>query len=205
MQCLLLAASGLRAVFWQGGHCVQGSPCNAAGMVIKKVKQQPLYCVGTLIYKNFQQPCMTDNSLRRFKFMLCLFSCFNLVILLPVQFSFVIGTNKTPKHMSSATCCSAWEYVITPKQNYYNIKDWITKKLNKESELQKVWKSKHEAKNLEYGALFIIGLSRNKEDFFKGLNVHQSRLLIPLVFHSAFVMFKVRAELLIGAFTQRKL
>lgn len=65
--------------------------------------------------------------------------------------------------------------------------------------------SKHEAKNLEYGALFITGLSRNKKGVFKRLNVHQSRLLIPPAFHSAFLMFKAGAELLIGAFIQRKL
>jgi len=135
------------------------------------------------------------------------FSSINLEILLLVHFSFVTGTNKTLNHMSSATCCSGWEYVITPKQNYYNIKDWITKKFrfNKKSELQKVWKSKHEAKNLEYGALLIIGLSRNKKGFFKRLNAHQSRLLIPSVFHSAFLVFKAGAELLIGAFIRNKL
>lgn len=65
-------------------------------------------------------------------------------------------------------------------------------------------KSKHEVKNLEYGALFIIGLSRNKKDFFKRLNVHQPWLLIPPVFHSAFLTFKAGGELLIEGFQTDK-
>lgn len=146
----------------------------------KRGKEQLLCCVGTSLDNHFQQLCMTRSSPKQFRFTPL---CIHLETLLLVHFALITVINPLKT--------SALQHVAVAKSMESHPNTTITTgktespkklRLNKNSELHKVWQSNHEAKNLESAALFIIGLSRKEKGSFKRLNVHQPRLLIPLCF-----------------------